>query len=167
MKLQSSKLVDWLESRTLHPANLKAWREQAAQKGLRIATLNGSFDLMHSGHLEIIYEASQQADILVVGLNTDASIKKYKSANRPIIPLQDRLAMMAALAMVDYVSYFDETDPIEWLKKIKPHVHVNGIEYGENCIEAPIVKEMGGRLHLVDRSNGASTSGIIERIRAL
>lgn len=167
MKISPNHLEDWLESRTVHPKDIESWRHQMRQKGLSLVTLNGSFDLMHSGHLDIIYQASQQADILIVGLNTDLSIKKYKSPNRPIITLKDRLAMMASLAFVDFVSYFDETDPIEWLKKVHPDVHVNGIEYGLNCLEAPVLKELGARLHLVERTNQASTSSIIERIRAI
>ena len=135
--------------------------------GKRIATLNGSFDLMHAGHLEIIYQASLQADILIVALNTDRSIQQYKSPLRPIIPLQDRLQMMAALEMVDYVTWFDETDPRALLSRIRPDVHVNGAEYKENCIEAETVTSCGGRLHLVQLIPGLSTSQIIKKIVAV
>jgi len=128
-----------------------------------IATLNGSFDLLHAGHLQIIYEASQTADILIVALNTDASIQAYKSPERPIIPLEYRLQMIAALEFVDYVTWFDETDPCMLLDKIQPDVHVNGSEYGENCIEAPIVKKHGGRIHIVPLIPGLSTSGILKK----
>ncbi len=130
-----------------------------------IATLNGSFDLMHAGHLYIIYEAKKQADILIVAMNTDASIQRYKSPDRPIIPLKYRLELMSALEFVDYVTWFDETDPRTILTKIRPDVHVNGIEYGANCIEAETVKSCGGRLHLVDRIDGLSTSDILKKIQ--
>lgn len=129
-----------------------------------IATLNGSFDLMHAGHLEIIYQASKQADVLILALNTDRSIKEYKSPLRPIIPLEYRLHMMAALEMVDYLTWFDETDPRQILSRIKPDVHVNGAEYGENCIEAETVRSHGGRIHLVSLVPGLSTSQIIKKI---
>lgn len=130
-----------------------------------IATLNGSFDLLHAGHLQIIFEASQLCDVLLVALNTDSSIQKYKSPKRPIIPLEYRLQMMAALEFVDYLTWFEETDPCHLLSIIKPDVHVNGAEYGENCIEAEIVKTHGGKLHLVHLIPGLSTSKIICKIQ--
>ncbi len=133
----------------------------------KIATLNGSFDLLHAGHLQIIYEASLQADLLLVALNTDRSIQQYKSPERPIIPLEFRLQMMAALAFVDYVTWFDEPDPRAFLAKVKPDIHVNGAEYGPNCLEADIVRQYGGRIHIVDLVPGLSTSRIIAKVRSL
>lgn len=127
-----------------------------------LVTLNGSFDLLHAGHLQIIYEASLQGDCLIVALNSDRSIKRYKGEDRPIIPLEYRLQMMAAFEFVDFVTYFDESDPCALLRKISPNVHVNGSEYGKDCIEALVVKQCGGRLHLVDRIEGLSTSKVIE-----
>lgn len=120
---------------------------------------------MHAGHLFILHEASKQADLLIVALNSDVSVQKYKGKDRPLIPLQYRLEMMAAIEFVDYVTWFDETDPCKLLEKIKPDVHVNGIEYTENCIEAETVKTHGGRIHLVDRITGLATSAIIEKIQ--
>lgn len=131
-----------------------------------IASLNGSFDLLHAGHLEMIFQASQQADILIVALNTDASIKAYKSPYRPLIPLSDRLQMMAALEFVSYVTWFEETDPRAILSIIRPDVHVNGAEYGENCIEAEIVRKYGGRVHIIQLVPGLSTSALIQKIKA-
>jgi D-glycero-beta-D-manno-heptose 1-phosphate adenylyltransferase len=136
-------------------------------KGKTVGLLNGSFDLLHAGHLYILYEASKVADILVVGLNTDASVKRYKSKDRPIIGLQDRMEMIAALAFVDYVTWFDEDDPRQLIRILRPDVHVNGIEYGKDCIEASTVKECGGTLHLVDRIPGLATSTVIKTIQNL
>lgn len=129
-----------------------------------IGTLNGSFDLMHAGHLNIIREAAKQTDVLIVGLNSDASIKQYKGVDRPICPQAMRAEMMSALRWVDYVTIFDETDPIAFLEIIKPDVHTNGSEYGMDCIEAPVVKAHGGRIHIVQRKPTMSTSELIERI---
>lgn len=129
-----------------------------------IATLNGSFDLLHAGHLEIIYQASKQADVLIIALNTDASIKAYKSPSRPIIPLEYRMQMIAALEMVDFVTYFNEVDPRNILTKIQPNIHVNGAEYGLNCIEADVVIAGGGKIHQVDLIPGLSTSAIYNKI---
>lgn len=153
------------KEKVIAPADLAAKVSALKQEGKSIVTLNGSFDLLHAGHLQIIYEASLQGDILIVALNTDRSIQEYKSKSRPIIPLEYRLQMIAALAFVDYVTWFDETDPRALLSLIKPHVHVNGSEYGENCIEADIVKQGGGKIHIVPLVPGLSTSAILKKIK--
>jgi len=141
--------------------NLTTHVDRLRKEGQTIVTLNGSFDLLHVGHLEIIYDAAQQGDHLIVALNTDASIKRYKGELRPINPLDDRLHMMAALRFVGSCTFFDEDTPCEILKIIQPDVHVNGIEYGNDCVEAQIVREYGGRLHLVKRVGDHSTSRLI------
>jgi len=155
----------WLEKKLVNPEHLENKIAGIRQKKQTLATLNGSFDLLHAGHLYMIYQASLQADLLMVALNSDYSIQKYKSIHRPIIPLSYRLEMMAALEFVDYVTWFEETTPCEILLKIRPDVHVNGMEYGEHCIEAETVKSIGARLYLVDRIPSLSTSAVIERIR--
>lgn len=139
--------------------------EHLRSEGKTISTLNGSFDLLHAGHLHMIYEASQLADVLIMGLNSDQSIQQYKSPNRPIIPCQERMQMLAALEFVDYVTSFDETTPIHFLTNVQPNIHVNGSEYGENCIEAETVKRYGGYVHIVQKLPGLSTSCIIQKIR--
>lgn len=155
----------WLQKKLVEPEHLEKEVAKIRARGLSIASLNGSFDLLHAGHLYIIHEASKQADRLIVALNSDLSVQKYKSPDRPIIPLQFRLEMIAALSFVDYVTWFDEVDPCATLAKIKPDVHVNGAEYGAECIEAETVKTHGGRLHLVDRIPSLATSAIIEKIK--
>lgn len=151
----------------IDPKNLRDFRNSLDKKGSSLATLNGSFDLLHAGHLQIIYEASLQADLLLVALNSDSSIKKYKSKDRPIIGLENRLQMMAALGFVDYVTWFEETDPIKILTELRPHVHVNGPEYGADCIESAVVKEGGGRIHIAQFVPGLSTSEIVKKIKDL
>lgn len=115
----------------------------------------------------MIYEAKLQGDCLLIALNSDSSIKQYKSPKRPIIPLEYRLQMIAALSFVDYVTWFEELDPRQLLSKIKPDIHVNGAEYGENCIEAEVVKKGGGKLHIVPLVAGLSTTKILEKIKHL
>lgn len=136
-------------------------------EGETIATLNGSFDLLHAGHLHILYEASKQADLLILALNSDSSIRQYKGERRPIVPLESRLEMAAAIEFIDYVTWFDELDPRALLEEIRPDVHVNGAEYGENCIEAEVVKRHGGRIHIVELIPGLSTSQIVQRIQCV
>jgi len=152
-------------SKVIEPDQISATVELLKSNGHTIVTLNGSFDLLHAGHLQSIFEASQQGDMLIVALNSDASIKQYKSPKRPIIPLEYRLQMMAALEFVNYVTWFEETDPRNLLAKIKPHVHVNGSEYGENCIEAETVKSNGGKIHIIQLIPGLSTSTVIKKIQ--
>ena len=159
--------INWNEAylkKVIKPENLKKKVSELKEQGLTIATINGTFDLMHAGHLHILYEASKTADCLILALNSDESVKKYKSLLRPIIPLSYRLQMMAALSFVDYVTWFHESDPREVLEIIRPDVHVNGAEYGENCIEAEVVKKYGGTLHLVERIDGLSTSEVIQNV---
>lgn len=167
---KTSKNKSWNEdflTKVIHPSGLKEKIQDIKLGKKTIATLNGSFDLMHAGHLHMIYEASKMADVLIIALNSDASIKQYKSADRPIISLNDRLQMMAAIEFVDYVTWFDETNPCLVLEILKPDVHVNGQEYGENCIEAETVKANGGKLAIVPLVPGLSTSKIIEKIHNL
>lgn len=151
------------KTKRIEPEQLEQTVSRLRQEGRTIATLNGSFDLLHAGHLQILYAAGQAADVLIVALNTDRSIKEYKSPKRPIISLEYRMQMIAALGWVDYVTYFDETDPIALLTKIKPDVHVNGSEYGENCIEAETIKRYGGRIEIVELVPGLSTSAVLKK----
>jgi D-beta-D-heptose 7-phosphate kinase/D-beta-D-heptose 1-phosphate adenosyltransferase len=134
-------------------------------KRKRIVTINGSFDLLHSGHLHILREARQQGDVLIVGVNSDRSVRAYKGPDRPIVSAENRAEMLLALNMVDYVHIFDETDPIAFLKEINPDVHVNGADYGADCIESETVKRGGGRLHLVARLPGLSTSNLVDALQ--
>lgn len=146
---------------------LESFAKLLRENGKTLVTINGSFDCLHPGHLEILYQASLQADVFLVLLNTDASIKAYKSPKRPIQPLEVRMQHMAALEFVDYVSDFDEVNPIRVLNCLKPDVHANGSEYGENCIEADIVCRNGGRIHVIKLLEGYSTTNLIERIKRL
>lgn len=139
-------------------------------EGKRIVTLNGSFDLLHPGHVYMIRESKKQGDILVLGLNSDNSIKQYKSKDRPVVPERSRAELIAALGDVDFVTIlpYDAVTPNHFIDTIKPHVHANGAEYGENCIEAETVKKYG-RLHLIPRISPGilSTTYILRKIQGL
>jgi D-beta-D-heptose 7-phosphate kinase/D-beta-D-heptose 1-phosphate adenosyltransferase len=134
-------------------------------RGKKIVTLNGSFDVIHAGHLHILKEARRQGDILIVGINSDTSVRQNKGPGRPFIGEADRAALLLALRDVDYVHIFDESTPIAFLEHVRPDVHVNGSEYGADCVEAPTVRAHGGRVHIVERIAGLSTSGLVDRIR--
>ncbi|MBA3239422.1 MAG: adenylyltransferase/cytidyltransferase family protein [Parachlamydiaceae bacterium] len=153
--------------KVISPNELEETVALLKNEGNTVATINGSFDLLHAGHLQILYEASQQANILIVALNTDASIQQYKGSERPIISLEYRMQLIAALEFVDHVTWFSEITPCEILERIQPNVHVNGAEYGLNCIEADVVKAHGGRIHIVELVPGLSTSKIVGKIGVL
>lgn len=148
----------------VNKSDLPGLCDKLRKEGKTIGTINGSFDLVHAGHLQILFEASRQADIFIVALNSDESIKQYKSPKRPIIPLEYRMQMLSAFYFVDYVTSFDETEPMDILSLIKPDVHSNGSEYGQDCIEREEVEKHGGKIHVVDLIEGLSTSKIIEKI---
>ena len=159
------KRLQFAQKKIIEPQCIAKLASQLKNNKKSISTLNGSFDILHAGHLYIIYEAAQQADILIVALNSDTSIRQYKGTNRPIIPLQQRLIMISALEFVDYVTWFDEMTPNNILSQIKPNVHINGIEYGEECVEAETVTSYGGRIHLVKYVDDLSTTNIVKKIK--
>lgn len=151
----------------VEPDSIESFCDAIRAQCKSIVTINGSFDLLHPGHLEMLYQARLQGDFFLVLLNTDESIKQYKGPNRPINSLEERKLNMAALWMVDAISWFSEVNPIDILGKIRPDVHVNGSEYGENCIEKDVVESGSGRIHVVQLVEGFSSSNLIERIQAL
>lgn len=143
-------------------SKLRELAEKLKKEGKKIVTANGSYDVLHIGHIKTLEEAKKQGDVLIVGLNSDSSIKQYKSEFRPINNEEHRAEFIAGLESVDYVFIFDETVPMPFLEEICPDVHCNGIEYGENCIEAETVKKYGGRIHLTKRY--FSTTELIQKI---
>ncbi len=140
------------------------------EKGKTIVTTNGSFDVFTAGHAFFLQEAKRQGDVLIVGVNTDRGVKAWKRhigrkdwGKRPLNNEKDRAMVIASQQSVDYVFLFDELTPNEFLERIKPDVHVNGSEYGENCVEAETVKKYG-KLVLVPNYGEISTSKLIEKI---
>lgn len=144
---------------------LKQIRDILRHESKKVVTTNGSFDILHAGHVKSLEESKEQGDVLIVGINSDASVKRYKGVNRPIIPEADRAYLVAALECVDYVFLFDEDDPREFLKQLRPDIHTNSEEYGSNCVEADVIKENDGELYLIKKIPGLSTSAIIEKIK--
>ena len=165
LKGNSRFFQELASKKIIKPENLEDFSSSLKKEGKTIATLNGSFDLLHPGHLEIIASGAAKADVLLMLLNTDSSIRANKGNNRPIHDLSARLCLLAALELVDFVSWFDEKDPCTALKIIKPDVHVNGEEYGEDCIEADVVQHYGGKIHIVKLVSGYSTSNMIKKIK--
>ncbi len=140
-------------------------REQARAEGKRVAFTNGCFDLVHAGHVDYLERAGESADLLVVGLNSDASVRRIKGEGRPVLPEDDRAAVLAGLSAVDVVVIFEKDDPLELIKRLVPDVLVKGADWGEDeIIGADVVKELGGRVVRVPLTEGRSSSGVIESI---
>lgn len=131
---------------------------------LKTVTTNGAFDVIHSGHVRTLQKAKSYGDILIVGLNSDKSIKNYKSPLRPIIPQQERAEMLSALEVVNYIVIFDETNPIELLRAIKPNFHIKS-KSGYKGLEKDAVESNGGKIILLDDIPGFSTTNLIQRIK--
>lgn len=144
---------------------------KARAEGKRAVTLNGAFDLLHAGHLDMLEEAKQQGDVLFVGINSDASVKDGKGEGRPFIGEQERAATLAALICTDFIIIIDapykETQDV-LIETVKPHVHVNGSEYGEptRWLEWPAMQKVGAVGHAVERRPGLATSALVEKIIA-
>jgi len=137
--------------------------KKAKKEGKKIVTTNGSFDLFHAGHVELLQKAKSRGDILIVGVNSDKSVKEYKKKpGRPIIPERYRAEVVAAIEYVDYVFLFDDLIPNPWLDKIRPHIHANSAEYGAKCVETEALGLYGGELFLVPKEDIPLSTSIIE-----
>jgi rfaE bifunctional protein nucleotidyltransferase chain/domain len=130
-----------------------------------IAFTNGVFDILHEGHIAVLAKAASFADMLIVGINSDASVKKLKGESRPVNHQQSRALLLAALIMVDAVVIFEEGTPLELIKKIKPDVLVKGGDYTiDTIVGSKEVFANGGRVEIIPLEEGFSTTGIIEKI---
>ncbi len=139
--------------------------ESARKKGLTIVSSNGCFDILHSGHIEYLEQASMLGDILIIGINSDSSVKRLKGKERPLNRETDRASLVASLGFVDYCVIFGEDTPVELLKKIRPNIHVKGGDYNAgDIIEKKIVEKNGGVIKILPLVRGYSTTGIIERL---
>ncbi|MFC1611223.1 D-glycero-beta-D-manno-heptose 1-phosphate adenylyltransferase, partial [Myxococcota bacterium] len=148
--------------------SLEAARQAVARAraaGKSVVTTNGCFDLLHPGHVAFLESARSLGDVLVVGINSDASVRKLKGAERPVLDQASRTRVVGALACVDYVVLFDEADPVALVKALRPDVHVKGADYPmRDIIEREAVEFCGGRVERIPLLEGWSTSAIVESI---
>jgi D-beta-D-heptose 7-phosphate kinase/D-beta-D-heptose 1-phosphate adenosyltransferase len=136
--------------------------------GKRIVFTNGCYDLLHAGHLSLLHSAARLGDVLVLAINSDASVKRLKGPERPLVNETERAALLAALACVDAVTIFDEDTPLEALKSVRPHVLVKGADYRpEQVVGKEFVESYGGKVALVPLLPAKSTSALVERIKGL
>lgn len=134
-------------------------------RGKKIVFTNGCFDILHRGHIEYLKKAKSLGDVLVVGLNTDTSVKRLKGENKPVNKQADRAAVLAALETVDYVVFFSQDTPFELIKIVKPDILVKGADWHKNkIIGADFVKSYGGKVATVPYLAGYSTSSLLKRL---
>lgn len=144
---------------------LKQIRSRLKQEGKRVVFTNGCFDILHRGHIEYLAKAKAMGDVLVVGVNSDASVKRIKGNGRPIVEEQDRAAVVAALASVDYVCVFEEDTPLALIEELVPDVLVKGADWRvENVVGREVVEGGGGVVRTIEFLPGRSTTAIIKRI---
>lgn len=154
-------IKDRVTSQDFLQTKLAAFREL----GWRVVFTNGCFDLMHAGHAQYLEEARELGEVLIVGVNSDASVRRIKGEKRPIVSQENRAYMVAALTSVDYVIIFDEDTPLELIKWVKPDILVKGGDWAEDdIVGADFVKENGGRVCILPLREGLSTTKIIEKI---
>lgn len=158
----------------LDRAGARRFAQDLRTAGLRLVMTNGCFDLLHAGHVHYLTAARALGDALLVGLNSDASTRGLKGPTRPVVPQEDRAAVLVALRAVDAVLIFDEPTAGPLLELLQPPLYVKGGDYrlagsgeGTALPEEPIVRAYGGEIHLIPSLPAHSTTALLDRIRAL
>ena len=159
------------EPSVLTPADLPALGERLRAAGRVVVWTNGCFDLFHAGHARSLRAARALGDALVVGVNSDASVRRLKGHGRPVVPATERAELVAALACVDHAVVFNEDTPDACIRLLRPAVHCKGADYapphGKPIPEAAVVEGYGGRVAFLPLVGGLSTTDLIRRIREL
>lgn len=147
---------------------IEDFADQLHAEGKRIVFTNGCFDIIHSGHVRYLKDASNLGDILILGLNSDSSVKRLKGSERPINSEEDRLIVLSALEMIDYLVVFEEDTPLSLIEKIRPNVIVKGGDWSvEQIVGSDFVISNGGTVRSLPYHQGRSTTEIIDKINKL
>jgi rfaE bifunctional protein nucleotidyltransferase chain/domain len=172
--MSSNMVVSSLDSAFSTSHKVATWdallsvRRSCGDAGKTVVWTNGCFDLLHLGHIRNLEAARSLGDVLVVGVNSDKSVRQLKGSGRPIVPETERAQVIAALACVDYVMLFDELTPEAALARLRPDVHCKGADYapphGKPIPEAPIVTGYGGRIEFLPLLPALSTSDLVRRV---
>lgn len=161
-----TEMFEWTPSGPVPLNNLWNLREQYRTGGRKVVTTNGCFDILHVGHAHFLSNAKALGDLLVVGLNSDASVRHLKGAGRPLIPQNDRAALLIALNAVDHVVIFDDLLPNNFLTLLQPDLHCKAGDYSiETLPETKVVRQSGGEVRILPLVEGYSTSQLIDRVR--
>ncbi|MDX2304080.1 MAG: D-glycero-beta-D-manno-heptose 1-phosphate adenylyltransferase [Microscillaceae bacterium] len=154
--------ADKIQSLEEASAQVTQWKSE----GKKVVFTNGCFDIVHLGHIDYLEKARQKGDKLVVGVNTDASVRRLKGEKRPVVPEYPRARMIAAFEFVDLVVLFEEDTPLRLIETLNPDILTKGSDYEiKNIVGAEFVLGQGGRVETLDLVEGYSTSGIIEKIK--
>ncbi len=154
-------LEHFLEASQLAPV-----LQKLQSQGKKVVFTNGVFDLLHLGHVTYLQEARKQGDLLVVGLNSDASVRRIKGPLKPLLPLAERAEMLLALSCVDYVTFFEEDNPFNVIKTLQPDVLIKGGDWAiDKIIGGDIVVARGGRVANIPVVEGRSTTNLIQMVR--
>jgi D-beta-D-heptose 7-phosphate kinase/D-beta-D-heptose 1-phosphate adenosyltransferase len=145
-------------------AAMKREAARLRKRGRRLVFTNGAFDILHAGHVTYLEFARRQGDALVVGVNSDASVRRYKGPRRPINNQRDRALVLAALECVDYVVVFGENEPAKLISELRPAVLVKGSDWAHYVSGRDVVESYGGKVVLAKMVKGRSTTGAIDRI---
>ena len=153
-------------NKILDKKGLEKWLEDCRKNGKKIVFSNGCFDILHRGHVEYLSKAAAFGDVMVIGLNTDASVRRLKGPSRPVNDEKARAFVLAGLECVTAVVFFDEDTPYNLIKTVQPDVLVKGSDYKpENIVGYDIVMAKGGKVETIDLVEGFSTTGIINKIK--
>jgi len=155
------KRTDAISQKILSASQLEAWLARARLLQKRIVFTNGCFDLLHRGHLHYLAEARDHGDLLLVGLNSDASVARLKGPDRPLNTAEDRAFALASLSVVDGVMVFEEDTPAELIQRVQPDVLVKGGDYRPDEV---VGREYAGELVLIPFVDGFSTTGLIQKM---
>lgn len=153
--------------RVVQASELETVAQAERQAGHKVVTTNGCFDILHLGHARILQQARELGNCLIVGVNSDSSVSRLKGPDRPINPESDRAELLAHLGCVDYVYIFDEDTPVEFLKIVKPNIHVKGADYSAaQLAETPVVESFGGEVRLLSLVPNKSTTSMVDKIKS-
>lgn len=156
-----------MSDKTVSLSQAQEIRQQVKVAGKKVIFTNGVFDILHRGHVEYLQKARELGDLLIVGLNSDASVQRIKGPQRPLCIQEDRAVVLSALACVDHIVLFDEDTPQKLIEALIPDILVKGADYSvEQIVGAEVVLKNGGQVLPIDLTPGKSTSGLIKRIVA-
>jgi rfaE bifunctional protein nucleotidyltransferase chain/domain len=156
------------QGKILTREKLKEEVDRLKTQGMKIVFTNGCFDILHVGHVRYLREARKLGDVLILALNSDSSVRAIKGEKRPIVPEAERAEMLVSLRSVDYVTLFQEETPLELIELLKPDTIVKGGDWDEkNVVGRDSVHRWGGRVVIIPEIKGASTTGIVDKIRKI
>lgn len=160
--------LHWIQNKIMDKTSLLRFCHSQKVKGRKIVFTNGCFDILHHGHIDLLAKAADEGDILVVGLNSDTSVKRLKGSERPVNNESDRGLLLASLLCVDAVCFFEEDTPLSLIESLEPDVLVKGGDYTkETIVGATEVESAGGKVVIVPFVQGYSTSSLLNQIKLL